>query len=98
MDKVEHKHSKVTTTTALDDHTDEIKTNSFYEQLAHSKTEIEKFKLCRKQDVLKELLDAVSHLNDGSSEVCITVRPTSKDNIVKVTKRWTTVTESFGRK
>jgi hypothetical protein len=91
------KHARVTTRTPQEDGSEEIKTDSYYEKLAHTMTEIEKQVPTTRHTILKELINCLELITkENSPEINLKIKAKNGEPVL-ITKRWITVKESFNR-
>lgn len=90
------KHQKITTTTKLSENENEIKTDSYYEKLAHQKIETEKHITTSNETFLKDIISCLEHITrDGSVELNIKIK--SPNGVpTQIVKRWTVKKENYG--
>lgn len=90
------KHAKVTTYSKDNNGDVNIKTESYYEQLAHEVVEIEKHILTTFDTLQKDVDEALVHITDrGTSQLVLTIKVAN--GVPKLTKRWITLKKDYPR-
>lgn len=90
------KHAKVTTYSKQDNGDVQIKTESYYEQLAHEVVEVERHILTTFETLKKDVEDSLEQITDrGTTQLVLTIKV--QNGVPKLTKRWIALKKDYPR-
>lgn len=92
------RHEKITTYSIGEDDTINIKTDSYYNTLAHTLEEREKILMTSFNQLKQDVDKALDHiLVDKSMKLVLTIEAPTKTKPMRIVKRWVTIKKEYPR-